>query len=114
MQNSCESGGIYKNVKISVKTLDIIIIIGLLALTFMLVFLSLNGGFLVSFDTLGGSEIAPQKIKYGQNAALPLPPVKNGYVFAGWYCDKQAKTPFDFDKTAITDKITLYAKWIDS
>ena len=61
----------------------------------------------VSFDTDGGSAVAEQKILRGQKAAEPTACEKAGCNFAGWYL---GESRFDFD-TAITENITLTAKW---
>ena len=61
----------------------------------------------VSFDTDGGSAVAEQKILRGQKAAEPAACEKAGCNFAGWYL---GESRFDFD-TAITENITLTAKW---
>jgi uncharacterized repeat protein (TIGR02543 family) len=37
-------------------------------------------------------------------------PQKEGYIFEGWYADKELTSKFDF-ATKITKNITLYAKW---
>lgn len=67
----------------------------------------------VSFDLAGGTgTIAAQSVKTGDKASKPTTdPVKDGYVFAGWY-KQDAETAFDFE-TAITENITLYAKWTE-
>jgi len=64
----------------------------------------------VSFNTAGGSYIAPSKVKYG-NVLTPSPaPVKPKYEFTGWYEDPALTAEFDVT-TEITENITLYAKW---
>jgi len=65
----------------------------------------------VRFNTNGGSEIADQRILSGRTAERPEDPIKQGYIFAGWYIDKELTKEFDFD-TAITARTILYAKWI--
>ena len=42
-------------------------------------------------------------------AVAPIEPVKDGYVFAGWY---NGSTKYDFTQT-VTSNITLSAKWIN-
>ncbi len=66
----------------------------------------------VKFDSMGGSKIDDQKVKYQDKAAEPKAPTKSGYTFAGWYTDKKCTkgNEFSFD-TKITGNITLYAKW---
>ena len=39
-------------------------------------------------------------------------PVKEGYIFAGWYTDQELTNEFTFDDTYITNDLTLYAKWV--
>lgn len=48
----------------------------------------------------------------GVNARFTQPedPVREGYVFEGWYLDENFETPYSFN-TVATDDITLYAKW---
>lgn len=66
----------------------------------------------VAFHTDGGSEVAEQLVKNDQYAKKPAEdPTKEGYLFAGWYADKDCTQPFDFENTAITGKTTVYAKW---
>ena len=68
----------------------------------------------VTFDSNGGSDVAPATdLAEGTTVKQPSNPSKTGYTFAGWY------TQSDFSGTAwnfATDKIsakdtTLYAKW---
>jgi uncharacterized repeat protein (TIGR02543 family) len=37
-------------------------------------------------------------------------PVREGYVFGGWYTDAAGTAPYNFN-TIVTDDLTLYAKW---
>lgn len=57
-----------------------------------------------------GKQIPAQTVVSGQKAMKPAVPTAKGWVFKGWYADKELKTPFDFD-TAITADTTVYAKW---
>ena len=63
----------------------------------------------VSFDTDGGSTVAPQTVKNGKTAAKPADPTKEGYTFGGWYL---GETAYDFS-TPVTKNITLKAKWTE-
>ena len=65
----------------------------------------------VSFNTNGGNGIQSQKVRSAQKAAKPADPIKDGYIFGGWYTDKQLSLPYDFEKS-VNKSFTLYAKWI--
>ena len=69
-------------------------------------------GYTVTFDTNGGSTVASQTVAEKKQATKPKDPTREGYVFNGWYADKECKTPFDFSK-GITADITVYAGWKD-
>lgn len=66
--------------------------------------------FTVTFDTQGGSEIAPIVITEGGAINLPEDPTKDGYTFDGWYLDEEFLNEV-LETQTITDNITLYAKW---
>jgi uncharacterized repeat protein (TIGR02543 family) len=71
-----------------------------------------NVFYTVSFDSNGGSPVVEQQIAEGGYAVQPDPPSKDGFGFAGWYADPSyAGSPYNFNDTAITVNITLYAKW---
>ena len=38
-------------------------------------------------------------------------PVKDGYVFSGWYSDEACTKEYDFD-SIVTDNVTIYPKWL--
>lgn len=67
--------------------------------------------FTVTFNSNGGSAVAPQSVLSGQKATEPTDPTKDGYTFDDWYLPTDLSTPFDFANTTITADITLYAKW---
>ena len=80
--------GIYKNVKISVKTLDIVIVTGILVMIALVLFGVANKGYTITFDSKGGSDVASQtELMYGDHVAEPEDPVREGYTIAGWYSD---------------------------
>ena len=59
----------------------------------------------ITFDTAGGSEIAPITQDYGTAITAPADPTREGYTFIGW--DKAIPT------TMPAENITLKAKWKD-
>lgn len=64
----------------------------------------------VTFDTQGGSDVAPIIVETGKEITLPENPTKEGYIFDGWYIDKDLLDEFIATQT-IAENITLYAKW---
>ena len=60
----------------------------------------------ITFDTNGGSEIAPITQDYGTNITVPADPTREGYTFIGW--DKAIPT------TMPAENITVTAQWKDS
>ena len=65
---------------------------------------------IVSFDTWGGSKIDDVRVISGNKIAEPVQPEKDGFVFNGWsYKGKD----WTFDRDAVTEDITLSAKWVD-
>ena len=59
----------------------------------------------ITFDTAGGSEIAPITQDYGTAITAPADPTREGYTFIGW--DKAIPT------TMPAENITLKARWKD-
>lgn len=60
----------------------------------------------ITFDTNGGSEIAPITQDYGTAITVPADPTREGYTFMGW--DQE------IPKTMPAENITLKAQWKDS
>ena len=57
----------------------------------------------ITFDTNGGSEIAPITQDYGTEITVPADPTRKGYTFKGW--DKE------IPETMPADNITVKAQW---
>jgi len=66
--------------------------------------------FVVSFNTNGGSSIRSYLITLDQTCPKPPDPTKDGFTFAGWYCDADFQVPFNFH-TPITREYSLYSQW---
>ena len=73
--------GLYKHVKISVKTLDKMIIGGILAIVLILGYGIANNGYTVTFDSKGGSTVKPIEQDYNTTVTAPKDPTKTGYTF---------------------------------
>ena len=60
----------------------------------------------ITFDTNGGSEIAPVTQDYGTKITAPNNPTRKGYTFKGW--DKE------IPETMPAENITITARWRDT
>ncbi|MBT1167183.1 InlB B-repeat-containing protein [Bifidobacterium simiarum] len=61
----------------------------------------------VSFDSVGGSQVASQRVANGAKAMQPKNPTRSGYSFTGWY---SGSARWDFSKP-VTGNLTLTAHW---
>ena len=62
------------------------------------------------FETNGGITMESVQYVYGENITPPNEPTKDGFIFMGWYLDKELTNPFEFFVMPDTD-VTIYAKW---
>ncbi len=66
----------------------------------------------IKFNTNGGNTIKNVSVESGSKLNEPAVPEKEGFIFEGWYTDKELNTKYDFDKK-VTKAFTLYAKWTE-
>ena len=66
----------------------------------------------VNFDLDGGTGTTETKCDIGCPLTPPDNPSKDGYYFAGWYKDRECKTPWNFDTDTCSGNCTIYAKWL--
>ncbi len=64
----------------------------------------------VTFDTLGGSDVAAASVLNGKTAQKPADPTLAGHAFLGWYADAEYTAPYLFD-TPVSANATVYARW---
>ena len=72
-----------------------------------------EGKYKVTFDLNGKAGTVPevQVVEKGKTASRPEnDPSAEGFLFTGWYTEKECVNEFDFS-TVITQSITLYAGW---
>ena len=104
---------IYSSAKVSVRALEFVIALGILAMALVIVYLSATGGFDIKFDTDGGSAVATQRLRYGESVVEPSAPTKEGYLFLGWYADEELTKQVDVSNMTVTESTTLYASWVE-
>lgn len=103
--------GIYDSTDVPIRLLDRLIggIIAVIAV--MIIVFAVNGGYTVSFDTGGGTQIEPQKLRYGKYVTEPETPVRPGYIFESWYFEGNPDAAWDFSKEKVGGDLTLIAVW---
>lgn len=103
--------GLYRHVKISVKTLDIIIIACIAVIVIFLAIDLQNPGFTITFDSKGGTDVPAQNQMYGEHLEVPESPTREGYEFTGWYTDHGCTILWNLEERTIESDMTLYAGW---
>ena len=103
--------GLYRHVKISVKSLDRIIFACIAVIVIVVALELRNPGFTVSFDSRGGTDVPSQNQMYGELLEVPEPPTREGYRFVGWFADSACYEIWDLENRTIETDMTLYAGW---
>lgn len=72
----------------------------------------------IYFESNGGSEVASLTVDQSIQISFPDDPIKNGYVFMGWFWDNDTFTDPVSEGTMILYEpnkldLTVYAKWIE-
>ena len=78
----------------SVKSANILV--GVLIAVFVIVFLIVvnNNGFTVKFESNGGTDVKAATLMYGDKVETETP-TREGYVFTGWYLDRDCTVKWD-------------------
>ena len=63
----------------------------------------------LTFESNGGSAVAPITQDFGTAVTAPADPTRAGYTFAGWYDEVGLTTPHVFSTMGLST--TIYAKW---
>ena len=71
----------------------------------------------VTFDSDGGSAVAPQQVLQGQKVQRPADPIKEGHTFIGWYNKADLQyinlPEWNFDYP-VFENMELVAQWIEA
>ena len=103
--------GLYKNVNISVRALDWIILACIVGILVFLFFDLRSPGFTVTFDTRGGTDVPAQVRQYDELLEPQEDPYREGYAFTGWYRDPACQEPWEPQTDTVRESLTLYAGW---
>lgn len=105
--------GIYGKKDVPIRILDGLIGGFAVTIIILIVVFAINGGYYVTFDTDGGSEVVKQKVSYGDHVEEPETPVKPGYEFVHWVTseDEYLAQVWDFTSYKVETDTTLYAVW---
>lgn len=69
-----------------------------------------SSAYTIKFNTNGGSELKNISVKSGRSIGTITEPKKDGYIFTGWYSDKELTKSYNKDEK-VTASATLYAGW---
>ena len=64
----------------------------------------------IHFETFGGTVIEDVEVERKQQLTRPNDPVKDKYLFKGWYRNEECTRSYNFDEE-VTSGFTLYAKY---
>ena len=67
--------------------------------------------YIVSFNTGGGTPVKSITVKNGETITLPEPPVKEGFVFIGWYFDNNFEREVNASVFRAVSNVTIFAGW---
>ncbi|MBR6393124.1 MAG: InlB B-repeat-containing protein, partial [Eubacterium sp.] len=65
----------------------------------------------ITFDTRGGTPVAPIYVEKGTKAKAPDYPEKEGFTFGSWYKNADLTGYFSFSYYTVDEDMTLYAGW---
>lgn len=65
----------------------------------------------ITFNSNGGETVVDKYVYSGSEALPPQRPLRDGYIFAGWYKDPGLTQFFCWEAERPTSNLTLYARW---
>lgn len=73
---------------------------------------NVKASYIISFNSKGGTPIDTIYLKDGDSISLPAQdPVRPGYVFTGWYLDKECSQPLNSATFKAKRNLTIFAGW---
>lgn len=106
--------GLYRHIPISVRSLNLMILLLCVLLAACMAYGIAHRGFHVNFDTQGGTAVESQVRLHGELLEPVETPSREGCIFDGWYLDPGLKYSWDPEQDTVTESMTLYAGWKDA
>lgn len=105
--------GVYGSKDVPIRILDGFIASAIAVTVFLVFWFATHSGYIVTFDTDGGSQIEEQELKHGELVKKPEIPVKPGYEFQKWVTseDESLAKEWFFETDQVQNDMTLYAVW---
>ncbi len=105
--------GIYGKKDAPIRVLDKFIIGAVILIVVFICTFTLNGGFSITFESNGGTEVSYQKVKYGELVEEPSDVVKPGYNLEKWVTssDETLALDWNFEEDTVESDLQLYAIW---
>ena len=96
------------------KKKKLFLVIMMMAAFLLPIYVHAEGTYTITFNSNGGSEVAPQQIENWSQLSYATIPEREGYEFLGWYrCeDLISCQEIKEENYPLTSNMTLYAKWI--
>ena len=91
------------------KKIGILLLTIVVALSLCVLFTACSGGVKLTFDRNDGTEAKVVKVKKGETYNFEVP-TREGYVFDGWFTDKQGSGE-KIESVVVESDATFYAKW---
>lgn len=107
---SSPTGGLYQNLNLSTRALSWVIVIGVILMVLFMILGSRNGGYTVTYNSRGGSDVPAQTYDFQEMVVWPTPPQRQGYVFTGWYMDENC-TELASGQYPVEFSREFYAGW---
>lgn len=104
--------GIYGSKDVPIRLLDGLIAAIIAAIVVLTVIFSVKGGYTITFETDGGTEVASQKLRYGELVTEPETPKKPGYELLGWRWGNDLENIWNFQTDKVGSELELVADWI--
>lgn len=92
------------------RKLDIVLALCFIVFVVTFAIAFMNRGYVVQFDSLGGTAVESQKLMYGDLITVESP-TREGYEFDGWYKDILLENEWDLAVDKVEGPMTLYAGW---